>query len=188
MLATSLLEFHLVKWLHKSLSASHVLFFRSENNRDKGIKSAKGLESPYIIGFNHSRPDEPAAFTDGPGMGGNSRAYQHPQYAARKYHFRPEFDYFSLGLILLEIGIWSSLPSMTAGRKLATPEQQRQHLLSRYTPLLGHHVGREYAAAVRVCLEDFGSVDSDGNESESKVSKFSEEVVERLRALSPEAS
>ncbi|KAI4256255.1 MAG: hypothetical protein L6R42_006322, partial [Xanthoria sp. 1 TBL-2021] len=188
MLATSLLEFHLVKWLHKSLSASHVLFFRSEDNRDKGIKSAKGLESPYIIGFNHSRPDEPSAFTDGPGMGGNSRAYQHPQYAARKYHFRPEFDYFSLGLILLEIGIWSSLPSMTAGRKLATPEQQRQHLLSRYTPLLGHHVGREYAAAVRVCLEDFGSVDSDGSESDSKVSEFSEEVVERLRALSPEAS
>ena len=172
----------------QSLSANHVVFFRSESKSKLSIMSARDLNNLYIIGFNYSRPDDPSAFTDGPELGGLIRAHQHPHYAERKYHFRPEFDYFSLGLILLEIGIWSSLPSMIADRKLANLEEQRQHLLLRYTPLLGHHVGREYAAAVKVCLEDFGSIDSDENVSETKVSKFSEEVVERLRTLSARAN
>ncbi|KAL8655657.1 MAG: hypothetical protein Q9226_002956, partial [Calogaya cf. arnoldii] len=168
-LVISLLEFHLIKWLHKSLSASHIVFFRSENKKTKTISSAKGLENPYIIGFNHSRLDEPSAFTDGPGVTGNCRAYQHPQYSDRKYHFRPEFDYFSLGLVLLEIGLWMSLPAMTKGGSM-------------------HHMGREYAAAVKVCLEDFGSVGLEGSGSDVKVSRFSGEVVERLRVLSRGAS
>ncbi len=189
-LSTSLLEFHLVNWLHKSLSANHIVFFRRESIAAKTITSAKDLESPYIIGFNHSRPDEPSAFTDGPGITGSSRAYQHPQYTERKSPFRLEFDYFSLGLILLEIGLWTSLPTMTSGRKLSSSEERRRHLLSQYVPLLGHHMGREYRAAVGVCLEGFGSAEGDGHEegSGSKLSRFSEMVAERLRALSPGAT
>ncbi|KAL8856303.1 MAG: hypothetical protein Q9178_007067 [Gyalolechia marmorata] len=119
---------------------------------------------------------------------GAKSAYISIRNTPKENHFLPEFNYFSLGLILLEIGIWSSLLSMAAGRKLANLEEQRQHLLLKYTPLLGHHVGREYAAAVKVCLEHSGSVESDESVSETTVSKFSEEVVERLRALSAGAS
>ncbi|KAL8689077.1 MAG: hypothetical protein Q9218_005166, partial [Villophora microphyllina] len=181
MLAVSLLEFHSVKWLHKSLSASHVVFFGNETKTDRKMMSVKGLQDPYIIGFNRSRPDEPAAFTDGPGTGGDSRIYQHPQYAERKHHHRPEFDYYSLGLVLLEIGLWMPLANMLAGRKFSSFEEQRNHLLVKYTPLLGHSVGSKYATAVRVCLEDFGSADLVEDSSDSKLLRFSDEVVERLR-------
>ncbi|KAL8923159.1 MAG: hypothetical protein Q9172_003256 [Xanthocarpia lactea] len=183
MLAVSLLEFHNINWLHKGMSASHIIFFRNETLQDKKMTSVKDLEDPYIIGFNHSRPDEPAAFTDGPGTGGDSRKYQHPQYAEHKHRYRPEFDYYSLGLVLLEIGLWLPLADMTGRHKLSSLEEQRSYLLDKCVPLLGHQMGREYATAVKVCLDYFGSTDCVDGDSQSKILKFNDNVVEKLSTL-----
>ncbi|KAL8680135.1 MAG: hypothetical protein Q9186_003659 [Xanthomendoza sp. 1 TL-2023] len=185
-LAVALLAFHNVHWLHKSLSASHVIFFANESKEEKKMLSVTGLESPYVIGFNHSRPDEPAAFTDGPGTGGESGAYQHPSYAERKYHYSPEFDYYSLGLVILEIALWMPLAGIKGSKKFSSLEEQRRYLLLEIVPLLGHLVGKDYAAAVTVCLKEFGGTQSVEDGSEVKILKFGDEVVERLRGLSSE--
>lgn len=182
-LAASVLEFHNVKWLHGSLSAGHVIFFGNETKTDMKMSSVKGLLSPYIIGFNRSRPNEPAAFIDGTGTGGDGRAYQHPQYAERKHHYRPEFDYYSLGLIILEIGLWMPLANMLKGRNFSSFEKQRRYLLVKYTSLLSHLIDREYTTAMRFYIEIFGSIDSVDNSSELKILRFNDEIFEKLRGL-----
>ena len=104
LMASSLLEFHKVGWMHKSISASNVLFFTSVDQ-----PSPFWIKDPYIIGFNRSRPDQPAAFTEGPSVDLKSQKYQHPEYAKDRQRFCPGFDYYSLGLLLLEIGLWQTL-------------------------------------------------------------------------------
>ena len=188
-LALSLLEFHTVDWLHKNLSAHNVIFFNNESKSGKkDLRRIQALKEPFIIGFSRSRPNEPAAYTNGPRPSSESRLYQHPQYLERKHSYLPEFDYYSLGLILLEIGLWMPLIDMIAGRKFSTFEDQRLYLLQTRVPLLGHNVGKEYSAAVSACLQSFGdSTDGPGDglveRSASKRLKFSDEVVARLRKL-----
>ena len=189
-IAVSLLEFHTVDWLHKSLSTHNVIFFNNEPKTGKtNLARIKALDAPFIINFSRSRPNEPAAYTKGPEVSGESRIYQHPQYAERKHSYLPEFDYYSLGLILLEIGLWMPLTDMTTNKKFSSFEDQRLYLLRSRVPLLGHMMGMEYLAAVSVCLEIFGgSIDSQEDDlverSETKRLKFGNEVVARLRRLS----
>ena len=188
-LAISLLEFHTVDWLHKNLSAYNVIFFNNESKvGSKDFSRIKALEEPFIIGFSRSRPNELAAFTNGPRISSESRIYQHPQYADGKQSYLPNFDYYSLGLIMLEIGLWTPLTDMLKGLERASFEQRRRHLLQTRVQALGHYMGKEYSAAVSVCLQGFGD-STDHQEdclverSASKRLKFSDEVVERLRRL-----
>ena len=188
-LAVSLLEFHTVDWLHKNLSAHNVIFFNNESKAGKNdLSRIKALDAPFIIGFSRSRPNEPAAYTNGPEVSSESRIYQHPQYAERKHSYLPEFDYYSLGLIMLEVGLWMPLNNMMGNQNFSSFEEQRLYLLRARVPLLGHMVGKEYLAAVSVCLRTFG--DSINNKeddlverSESKRILFSNEVVAKLRRL-----
>ena len=188
-LATSIFEFHTVDWLHKNFSAYNVIFFNNEPRKGTSeLSRIRALEEPFIIGFSRSRPNEPAAYTNGPEMSGESRMYQHPQYAQRKHSYLPHFDYYSLGLVLLEIGHWAPLTDLIAGKKFSSLEDQRLYLLRARVPLLGHSVGKEYMTAVLACLQTFGaSTDDTGKDStnnlESERLDFSEEVLARLRKL-----
>jgi len=159
-LAKALLEFHMVGWLHKELSPTNVAFFPLSNT-----PIPEYIKEPYIIGFNHSRPDEPSAFTEGMPES-NRDDYQHPTYRKKRRGYRSEYDYYSLGILLLEIGIWTSLKLLTTDSKdrkdskdwlrLSATEFQRKLLESR-VPLLGPSMGATYREAVRVCIEgDFG--------------------------------
>ena len=107
-LAVSIVEFHRVKWLQRAISSFHVVFFPPEYSSVPDY-----IAQPYIVGFNHSRPDEPCAFTEGPGQGSGLQDYQHPHYQQNRSRYRPGFDYYSLGIVLLEIGLWASLANIT---------------------------------------------------------------------------
>ena len=61
-LTASLLGLHKVGWLHKNISPSNVVFFGSPTGNVT-------THSPYIIGFNHSRPIDKVAFSQGPRVG-----------------------------------------------------------------------------------------------------------------------
>ena len=149
-LAASLLEFHKLGWLHKSISSYNIVFFKSSHSSQTDLW--KSLERPYVVGFEHSRPNEEQAFT--------SRLlpahldYQHPKFldGAR---FRPEFDFYSLGIVLLEIGLWNSIKEMTEGDgwKGISPDIFRKRLLKRRVPQLGQSMGARYREAVEECLQ-----------------------------------
>ena len=158
-LAVSIGEFHKVKWLHKAISSSHVVFFPPVSS-----PVADYAGQPYIIGFNHSRPDESTAFTEGPCEDPYSRNCQHPEYLRDRSRYRPDFDYYSLGIVLLEIGLWTSLKKMTGSGRDAeifprlNTEQFRDRLLRKKVPLLRQAMGTRYYNVVDSCLKaDFGA-------------------------------
>lgn len=177
-LCRSVLEFHMVGWLHKSLSSSNVLFFPTS-----GVIEDGWFRQPYIVGFTHSRPDEVSSYTDGSGPS-NTKYYQHPSYFNNR-RYCAEYDYYSLGLVLLEIGVWAPLDNIIRKYKHFSFEQIRQHLIERQLPLLKQSMGRQYYEAVKSCLQ--GGLDESelGSQSQACDAKslhlqFDEKVVKRL--------
>lgn len=129
-LCRSVLEFHLTGWLHKWLSSSNVAFFATTEYLED-----EWFQKPYVVGFDHSRPDEVSAFTGGPE---ESSTNQHPLYLSDKKSYCAEFDYYSVGIILLEIGLWKPIDSLTRKytRSGEPYERIRQLLIQKRVPQL----------------------------------------------------
>jgi len=184
-LANTVLEFHKVRWLHKNISAYNVVFFNPPST-----SLADSIRSPYVVGFSHSRPHEPSVFTEGPAQDPKLLDYQHPRYLKAKRGFRPEFDYHSLGLVLLEIGMWASLRALTSTKEMRclSPEELLEAHLKKGVPVLGHLVGAGYRDAVSTCLRGgFGQGDDaardEENASMSLCIQFERLVVQRIGKL-----
>lgn len=183
-LANAMLEFHMVGWLHKDLTSSNIVFRR----RNSTLQSEM-VRKPYIIGFNHSRPDEPAAFTEGPSDSSNDD-YQHPTYRRDRRGYKQQYDYYSLGVILVEIGFWSTLGKWkgewekTLKRTMSSNEVDEKLLNSRAS-FLGRAMGSAYQDAVTACLTgDFGISELPHDDRERKIALqlgFQRLVVDRLR-------
>lgn len=100
-LAQSLLYLHAVNWLHKGFRSASILFFRPAGSTT--------VESPYISGFEYSRPgDSGAATTTGPPQDRTCLPYIHPEYmdVTTTGGFRKTYDVYSLGIVLIELALW----------------------------------------------------------------------------------
>jgi hypothetical protein len=64
-----------------------------------------------------------------------------------------EYDYYSLGLVLLEIGLWCPLQLWSRKHKTLSPHEFRRLLLTKYVPRLASSVGEAYRDLVRACLD-----------------------------------
>lgn len=175
-LASSLLELHTVGWLHKDLTSSNVVFFP-----EKHVPQCQIMRDPFLVGFNYSRPDDPSAFSEGPAA---SNYYQHPRYLNDpNLRYQPEFDYYSLGIVLIEVGFWMPFHKVTKGYE-GSYEDRRQAFLKNRISLLRQHMGREYFEAVISCIKsDFGRFElGDENEvgSRTMLLRFEKHVVARL--------
>ncbi len=180
-LATAVLEFHKVAWLHKSISSLNVAFVYP-----KGSSWRNGVDCPYLLGFSNSGPDGQDPYSTW--LYETDRALmdsQHPEYLKRKgkVRYRPEFDYYSLGMVLLEIGHWKPLNKITAMTD-GSPEDYLDHLRDEKVPGLGFTMGTIYQDVVKACLKgDFGkpeNVDGGSNSSISVALGFAKTVVEQL--------
>ncbi|KAI0193439.1 kinase-like protein [Astrocystis sublimbata] len=165
-LVASLFEFHSVGWLHKNLMSSNIIFFpkaTANGDADAGDSPYRSevIREPFLVGFNHSRPDDPLSLTSAPAQS-DLRQYQHPAYLRENCGYRLEYDYYSLGIILLEIGFWLPLAKITEGW-VGSYEERRQRLVERRVPRLRQHMGRGYSAAVRFCLEGNPASDTGGS-------------------------
>ncbi|EPS45912.1 hypothetical protein H072_98 [Dactylellina haptotyla CBS 200.50] len=196
-LALSLSGFHKVGWLHKSISAHNVLLF-IPNEKAKSQSAADWLVNPYLIGFNHSRQDDPFAFTIGQDDNKNITQYYHPEYARKAKvvqevthklgidydthtkFYKLRYDYFSLGLVLLEIGLWGTLGTLTRNEAFPSNAESLKYLQSKRVPMLGHYMGSGYRAAVETCLSGFDN-DEGGEQVRNLQLKFEEQVIQRLR-------
>jgi serine/threonine protein kinase len=145
-LTSSLSEFHKAGWLHRSISPHNIVFFQSD-----GASTAHG--DPYVIGFSHSRPNHLNEFTEGPGD--ECRDYQHPEYITYPQRYKINFDYYSLGIVLLEIAHWKQLSKLTAGSnwKVLSPANFRLALIKQAkSSSLIHTMGTRYCQAIVACL------------------------------------
>jgi hypothetical protein len=108
-LLESLLQLHTAGWLHKELRSENVIFIQPPGvdlQTDQDI-----LLSPmYIAGYVHARLDNPQELTEPTESGFENDLYRHPQSMGNsKLPYRKSFDIFSVGCVLLELGLWISL-------------------------------------------------------------------------------
>lgn len=163
------MEFHKVRWLQREVSSFNIAFVYSAESswRDQ-------VEKPYFVGFSNSRPNQQNAFSEQ--MDHKNRLqmeFQHPEYLREdRVRYRPEFDYYSLGMVLLEIGCWKPLEKMTEEISSA-PEVMLAKLLRSRLPRLGQYMGEIFRDVVEACL----TWNTDGD---TDVNKFSERVVKPL--------
>lgn len=139
-LATAIFQCHKAEWLHKDISSHNIIFKKAQS------PFVAAIDSPRIVGFNLSRPDHPNEFTKGPEERIGIAFYQHPGCADGRLRYRVEFDYYSIGIVLLELGLWKTVDKLVRSRP--TPQIIRKQ----YLPLLGPRMGKIYQDAVSVCL------------------------------------
>lgn len=182
-LAKGILEYHTVSWFHKDISSFNIIFFPVDPSAE-AMQSA--FDMPYIIGFNHSRQSKETAFTQGPFISPESRHYVAPEYLshrAPRYQWR--YDYYSVGMVLLELGLWRCVSDWTTEpkwRKLGlSPLALRDKILQELVPRLGNAMGRSYYEAVTACLS--GNFVENGSDFENVSSLFQKQVVGPLSTV-----
>ncbi|RYP93465.1 hypothetical protein DL770_000349 [Monosporascus sp. CRB-9-2] len=192
-LADFLKEFHTINWLHENFNSHNVLFWESPTNNDANeLTISHELRQPYVVGLQKSRPDGSFWQTDGPSTGKNLEDYQHPEYASAE-RYRQIFDYYSLGVVLLEIGLWRPLSTW----KLKFREYGLARIQSELIRTCGTHLGIKMGVAYRDIvlrcmdgsLED--GLEESGPDGKGHVSsggaaalgRFTERVVQPLEKL-----
>ena len=149
-LTESLAAFHDVNWYHKDLTSFNVLFFPNTTTA-----AASRVREPYLVGFQHSHhaADD---LTEGPLQDRKHQRYHHPQYIDVQDHqfkrFRPRFDWYSLGILLVEVGFWSPIDTIMEKSSRVDKWTFATVLLQEKVPLLSFHMGSPYTNVVRECL------------------------------------
>lgn len=111
-LAFSVAELHAAKILYKRLHSGNVLFFPA-----RFAEGAPSFSEPFIGGFEVSRPEQNGELSLDT-TGGSFDLYRHPELRdpSNELQGRPaserKHDVYSLGLVLLEIGVWQRLETL----------------------------------------------------------------------------
>ena len=96
----------------------------------------------------------------------------------RGQRYRQSFDYYSLGLVLLEIGLWDTIVTST---EADSTTMLRKVLMAKRLPLLGFTMGQAYSDVVTSCLD--GSFDYWEKAGEDVLQKFYTLVIRPLNRL-----
>ncbi|CAI6230900.1 unnamed protein product [Periconia digitata] len=200
-LAKSLLFVHNSKFVHKNIRPETVVVFSDNESK---------LGKCFLMGFEQFRPAD--GWTRRKGDARLERhVYRHPS----RQGLYPETDYmmqhdiYSLGVLLLEIGLWTSfveydkdkkptlLPFIGTKEILADKQEKRRSLalkarLMEATGYLPNRMGRRYTDVVLTCLSCLDDTEENifGHESEFTDSdgvgvavRFSETVLEQLQMI-----
>ena len=189
-LAQFLGDFHNIGWLHENFNSDNILFFDigDSERRNSRILASRALQRPYVVGLHKSRLGGTNWDSAGPVSQASqtSRAdfldYQHPEYA-RTERYQATYDYYSLGLILLELGFWQPLRVWATSQRCLRMDltEFRQELIKIHVPFLGVTMGTMYRDVVHFCLN--GSMDSSEDLDISILKEFAKNVIEPLKEL-----
>ena len=105
-LARAIRQLHTAGWLHKGIRPENLLFF------DTGKEDHKSLQGPYLADFGYARVVGLTEFSE-PAMDASDvvfhALYTHKGNLLEGSSFCKSFDVFSLGLVLLEVGLWKRM-------------------------------------------------------------------------------
>ena len=190
-ISVSVLYLHAVNWLHKGLRSDSIVFFPTE--------SSTNISHPCLSGFEYSRPDKEGETTTGGDVNNCWELYVHPDYqgSGTKGTYRKTFDIYSLGIVLLEIAVWTKVENIVGIRDPEAAETEelkgiRTKLLTpEYLDYVRSNLGDKYHEAVRSCIEGrsaFG-IDEAANEASTETGAklqqgFTNRVIDPLGGIS----
>jgi hypothetical protein len=190
-LANAMLEFHMSPWLHKNFNAENVVFFLPND----ATECLAPIQSPYIASFDLSRPDHDALVSELVPTSSDSLdfAYHHPVYqypragqmrdstTVSRYH--RAFDVYSLGCVLLEIGVWKSLRSFGWNDRYRRVAVAWRSFLQNWTKDdMALIAASTYADTVSTCLKS-NVIGSDPKAESERVRDFCWGIVRKLDSL-----
>ncbi|KAF2016799.1 hypothetical protein BU24DRAFT_392188 [Aaosphaeria arxii CBS 175.79] len=190
-LAKSISQLQMVQWVHESFRSEIILFFiardtqldRAQSNRETLV----ALDQPWIFGFDFSRPESffSYGFMD---MDRDRDVYRHPSRQRQPTAtFNKWHDIYSLGVVLLEIGLWE--PAILQEhprdrfRDMGDPEGIKNRLLKVAQKRLPSKMGERYRDVVVTCLTGNFAVKDDTKEDLQLQQAFRVQVVQVLAQL-----
>ena len=179
---------HAVGWLHKGLQSGDIVFFRDR------LSHTFDLSKPYVMGFSFSRPDVRRDMTERPPRNPKDALYRHPAAIGDSppTSFRKTYDIYSLGVVLTEIALWTSVDKILDpnATKSVMRKNVREMLLDDSILMkVGARAGIRYQNAVRTCLdgslECLGATDGYDNMNALLLSEaFNTSVLRNIGAIS----
>ncbi|KAL0939205.1 uncharacterized protein CTRU02_205815 [Colletotrichum truncatum] len=158
-LSCALWSLHSLDWLHKSICSANILFFPSavSASAERATASAAlvpDIGAPYLVGFDASRPDFDAEMSVNPRNPSILDLHRDPRSLGTglsRRQYCKSYDIYSLGLVLLEIGLWKAL--QTYYKPHYSAERWRDRIiLPVLVPGLGSKTGKLYKQVVEKCL------------------------------------
>ncbi|KAI1110060.1 hypothetical protein F5Y14DRAFT_430119 [Nemania sp. NC0429] len=150
-------------WLHKSVRSQAIKFFFGKADDDDDEFAALDTSAPYLTDFGFSRPlggfsvvRSPPAST---AVNLDMDVYRHPRrFGHPSQYFNKVHDVYSLGVVLLEIGIWKTAKQMYEeafgpAKQDPTGEEVKRAFVERAEGELEHSMGSAYRDAVLLCLD-----------------------------------
>jgi hypothetical protein len=179
-LATTVLNIHASRWVHKSIWSIGVVVTSSPTTRRP--RRCDRLV-PYLTGWEVARPEGGAT---------NRRAnyellrniYRHPQRQNQPTQsFKSEHDMYALGVILAEIGLWRTadqILSAEVAHKSVPPGRFLKWWTSEGSARVQSEMGEAYSEVVGKCLEAKKMIIDVGGDRNSGLVTFRAEVVDIL--------
>jgi hypothetical protein len=168
-LAVALWSLHSLDWLHKSLSSNNILFFPSAFSTSATRATATAatvadISSPFLLGFDCSRPDHLTEVSIESQNPSSMDLHRHPNslYGIERKPYCKSYDIYSLGIVLLEIGLWKVLQAYHRPHYSAAKFRDKV-VLPVLVPGLGSKTGSLYREVVERCLnakENLSSVEA----------------------------
>ncbi|EXJ53414.1 uncharacterized protein A1O5_13348 [Cladophialophora psammophila CBS 110553] len=157
-LASSLLLLQACGILHKGLKPENIVFFRLSP------KPEYDLSRPYIVGFDYARLHMTRFVSDDMELRECDLSYAHPAYNfTRSQRYVEIFDIYSLGILLLQVGLWMDLFSILkewteADEKEPTSRVDLQQAIIHQIRKLEPEVGEIFTRVVARCVtSDLGN-------------------------------
>ena len=159
-----------VGWAHRAVRSENMLIF------DK-----RGIRNVYLVGFTYSRAKDSASEFSNLPNSSSMLAYRPPPPKARSDDTEEHsdmsddednadaslgtpktaaHDLYGLGIVLLEIGLWTTVEMIMKSRKVLDPHDFQRLLLGEYVNKLSARCGEIYCNVVRKCLSA-GHLDDD---------------------------
>ena len=150
-LATTIRDLHAKGLTHRNINSSNVLFFlertMSISGESRSWKTG-AIRHPFITSFDQCDDDSQSPHQE-PLI---SSMYRHPMNErGQRTSFKLSFDVYSLGLILLEIGLW--MPINKLWKTKYTRFDFKARLQSIYVKKLAAKCGSTYMRVVEYCLK-----------------------------------
>ncbi|KAL1606242.1 hypothetical protein SLS60_003644 [Paraconiothyrium brasiliense] len=166
-------------FVHKDVNSSNILVFRKNKRQSTNSRALQyALRSPIICSFDlFSEYDIEPASTMPP-----LNIYRHPEdpkfTGEKDKTYGPQFDLYSLGLILLEVGLWQPLADLWKPKYTLTDFKQRVEDV--YIRRLASKCGTAYMQVVRDCFWAADRIAS-GAESPENFSQIYNRILIRLQ-------
>lgn len=170
-------KIHSDGFIHKDVNSSNILVFKKNKRQSANSRALQyTLRSPVLCSFDlFSEYDiEPTNAMPTPNI------YRHPDdpkfTSAENKQYHPQFDMYSLGLILLEVGLWQPLADLWKPKY--TLHDFKQRIEDVYIRRLASKCGTAYMQVVRDC---FWAADSRGDDVQDFMQVYNRIIVRLQR-------